>query len=147
MDSSLGFDLICQRRIPGKRSDDSTLLITNRQRVASRGLERVGLSEERIRQAEEEYAESIGHSSGKSINYPDRIYRQVRTYPLLVVHLLAIGAEGEDLRATEPTVAWSISFPKTDREETKVQYVVNTVWFQERYGGEDEDEDEAAGDD
>ena len=143
VDSSLGFDLICQRRIPGERSDDGMLLITNKQRVASRGLERVGLSEEQIRQAEEKYAESIGPSRREPINYPDRIYRQVRTYPLLVVHLLAIGAEGEDLRATEPTVAWSISFPRTDREETKVEYVVNTVWFEERYG----DEDEAAGDD
>ncbi len=145
IDSSLGFDLICQRRRQGQRSDDGTLLITNKQRVASRGLERVGLSKEQIRQAEEEYAETIGPSPREPINYPDWIYRQVRTYPLLVVHLLAIGAEGEDLTATEPTVAWSISFPRTDREEIKVQYVVNTVWFEERYG--DEDEDEAAGDD
>ena len=145
MDSSLGFDLICQRRSPGERSDDGTLLITNKQRVASRGLERVGLSEEQIRQAEEEYAKSIGLSPRESINYPDRIYRQVRTCPLLVVHPLAIGAEGKDLSETKPVVAWSISFPKTDREETKVEYMVNTVWFEERYG--DEDEDEAAGDD
>ena len=148
MDSSLGFDLVCQRRSPGRRSDEGTLLITNRQRVASRGLERVGLSEEQIRLAEQEYAEGIDRSPGEPINYPDRIYRQVRKYPLLVVHLLAISADEDDetdLSATEPTVAWSISFPRTEREETKVVYDVNTVWFKERY--RDEDEDEAAGDD
>ena len=147
VDSSLGFDLICQRRSEGRRSDDRTLLITNKQRVASRGLERVGLSEEQIRQAEEEHAKGkgIGRSPREPINYPDRIYRQVRTYPLLVVHLLAIGADDKDLSKTKPVVAWSISFPRTEREETKVQYVVNTVWFEERY--RDEDEDEAAGDD
>lgn len=145
VDSSLGFDLVCQRRSPGRRSDEGTLLITNKQRVASRGLERVGLSEERMRRAEEEYAESIGRSPPEPINYPDRIYRQVRIYPLLVVHLLAIGTEGEDLSETKPVVAWSISFPRTDQEEAKVEYDVNTVWFKERY--RDEDEDEAAGDD
>ncbi len=148
VDSSLGFDLVCQRRSPGRRSDEGTLLITNRQRVASRGLERVGLSEEQIRLAEQEYAKGIDRSPGEPINYPDRIYRQARKYPLLVVHLLAIGADEDDetdLSATEPTVAWSISFPRTEREETKVVYDVNTVWFKERY--RDEDEDEAAGDD
>ena len=145
VDSSLGFDLICQRRSEGRRSDEGTLLITNKQRVASRGLERVGLSEEQIRQAEEEYTESPDRLPREPINYPDRIYRQVRTYPLLVVHLLAIGTEDEDLSKTKPVVAWSISFPRTDREETKVAYMVNPVWFEERYG--DEDEDEAAGDD
>ena len=147
VDNSLGFKLICQRRSPGKRSDAQTLLITNRQRVASRGVEQVGLTKDQIDKAKEGYAKGRGltPSGSININYPDRIFRYVRNRPLLIVHLLAIGAEDQDLSATEPVVAWSISFPTTEHEENKAEYVVNTTWFSERYS--DEQEEEAEGDD
>ena len=144
VDRSLGFDLYCQRRTEGKRSDVRTLLITNKQRVASRGIEKVGLRVEQIQKAEADYREEEGLSNEEHINYADRIYRKVRTKPLLIVHLLAIGPEREDLSETKPVVAWSISFPETGQDEEKVEYVVNTIWFRERY--EDEYEDEVAGD-
>ena len=107
--------------------------------MASRGIERFGLGEDQIEKVEADYKERE-----KKTNYPDRIYRKVRTKPLLIVHLLAIGSEHEDLSATKPVVAWSISFPETGQDEEKVEYMVNTTWFREHY--EDEDEDEAAGD-
>ena len=135
-DSSLGFRLICQRRAAGPRSDDVTLMVTSRQRVSSRGIERTGLTETEVRCAEEEYRRRYP----KRRNYPDWIYREVRTRPLLVVHMLAIGEAGHDLSADRPVVAWSISFPTTRREETRVEYVVNTTWYQEHYGDEDDDE-------
>ena len=144
VDDSLGFRLLCQRRAPGQRSDAKTLLITNKQRVSSRGVEKTGLADDAIRKAEANYRATEGNV-GTRANYPDRIYREVREKPLLIVHLLAIGKVGEDLSLTEPAVAWSISFPTTRREEEKVEYVVNTTWFRERYG--DEDEEEAGGDD
>ena len=144
VDSSLGFEVICQRRASGSRSDDATLMVTSRQRVSSRGTERIGLTEEGARDAEEDYDRRHPASKGRA-NYPDHIYRSVRTRPLLVVHLLAIGKMGEDLSLERPVVAWSISFPTTRREETRVEYVVNTTWYQEHYG--DEGEGEAAGDD
>ena len=140
VDRSLGFDLYCQRRTEGKRRDERTLFITKKQRVASRGMEKVGLRVEQIQKAEADYREKK-----KKTNYPDLIYRKVRTKPLLIVHLLAIGSEHEDLSATKPVVAWSISFPETGQYEEKVEYVVNTTWFREHY--EDEYEDEVAGDD
>lgn len=136
IDSSLGFDLICQRRAAGSRSDDATLMVTSRQRVSSRGVERIGLTDEEARSAEEEYHQQYPNRR----NYPDWIYRRVRTKPLLVVHLLAIGKKEEDLSKERPVVAWSISFPKTLQEERKVEYVVNTTWYQEHYGDEDDDE-------
>ena len=43
-------------------------------------------------------------------------------------------------------VAWSISFPSTRLEEERVEYVVNTTWYQEHYG-DDEDDDEDVADD
>ncbi len=140
VDSSLGFDLICQRRTAGSHSDDATLIVTNKQRVSSRGIAKTGLTDEEARNAEERYNRE--HPSTKErANYPDWIYGAVRTRPLLVVHLLAIGKAGEDLSGGKPVVAWSISFPATNREEKKVEYVVNTTWHREHYPDEDRDED------
>ena len=144
-DSSLGFPLICQRRAPGRRSDDRMLMVTSRQRVSSRGIERTGLTDDEAHRVEEDYDSRNPSPGGGRANYPDWIYRKVRTRPLLVVHLLAIGEAGDDLSRKKPVVAWSISFPSTRREEERVEYVVNTTWFRERYLDEDDDED--AGDD
>lgn len=141
-DDSLGFPLVCQRRAPGSRSDAATLMITNKQRVSSRGIARAGLAEAAAREAEKHYDEKEPRAGRK--NYPDRIYGPVRTRPLLVVHLLAIGRAGEPLIEADPVVAWSISFPPTTRKERTVQYVVNTTWHREQYP---EEIDEDAGDD
>ena len=138
---SLGFPLICQRRAHGDRSDARTLMITSRQRVSSRGVERTGLTDDEARRAEEYYDSKQGSRSGRRTNYPDWTYRNFRSRPLLVVHLLAIGKEGDDLRDQTPVAAWCISFPSTRREEERVEYVVNTTWYQEHYMDEDDDED------
>ena len=139
-DSSLGFPLICQRRAKGNRSDAATLMITNKQRVSSRGIARIGVDPEDARRAEEDYDAEKTTSTART-NYPDRIYGRVRARALLVIHLLAIGKADDDLREQRPVVAWSISFPKTAREEKKVEYVVNTTWHREHYQ-DDEDEDD-----
>ncbi len=137
VDHSLGFPLYCQRRRSGTRTDSRTLFITNKQRVSSRGIERVGLNEDQISACEGRYREL---HTGRTVNYPDRIYRAVRRRPLLVVHLLAIGFEDSDLSDQRPVVAWSISFPRSDRPRETVEYVVNTTWLKER--NEDEREDD-----
>ena len=144
VDSTMGFEMICQRRASGRRSDDRTLMITSRQRVSSRGIERTGLTREEVRTAEEDYDSRHPSAGGRRANYPDWIYRNVRRRPLLVVHMLAIGNEEDDLSGDTPVVAWSISFPTTVRQEEKVEYVVNTTWYREHYPDED---DEDAGDD
>ena len=87
----LGYRLVCQRRAPGSLSDGATLMVTNKRRVASRGVEKVGLTKAQVERAEEQYTQSNPNSK----NYPDRTYRNERTKPLLVIHLLAIGEEDE----------------------------------------------------
>lgn len=142
-DSSLGFQLICQRRAEGQRSNHATLWITNKQRVSTRGIARIGVDDEDARKAEDEY--DAKHSTTKKrANYPDRIYGRFRKRALFVVHLLAIGEEDDDLRGQEPVVAWSISFPETSREEEKVEYVVNTTWEREHYPEDDDEEEDVA---
>lgn len=149
-DSSLGITINCPRRSEGDRSrnDPSTLRVTNKQRVASRGVEKTGLTKLQIEEAERQYRERDNAKPTKdgSWNYPDRIYRAKRERPLLIVHLLAIGGKSDDLRNTEAVVAWSISFPGTAVEEKKVEYVVNTTWVRENFG-EELDEEEMGGDD
>lgn len=144
-DQSLGIPINCQRRMEGGKLSDNirtnTLPVTNKQRVASRGIEKTGLTEAQKNTAEQEYKCQHGKE-----NYPDNIYRKVRERPLLILHLLSIGQDGEDLSDQQPTVAWSISFPETKMEEKRVEYVVNTTWWKENYRDE-LDDDEMAGDD
>ena len=142
-----GFPLVCQRRAPGKRSDRTTLMVTNKQRVSSRGVTKVGLTAAQIQAAEREYDAGESSSRSGAANYPDRIYTRVRSKPLLVIHILAIGKQGDDLSKTAPVTAWSISFPETELAERTVEYVVNTTWFQEHYGDDDSDDDESGDDD
>ena len=147
VDDRLGFPLVCQRRAKGKRSDGSMLMVTSRQRVSSRGITKVGLTEAQAQAAENDYDKSREtRSDGGSTNYPDRIYTWARTKPLLIVHVLAIGEQGEDLSGTDPIAAWSISFPRTGHEEKKVAYVVNTTWYREYFGDDDTDDDESMSD-
>jgi hypothetical protein len=134
----LGWKVVCQRRTAGKRSDSDTLFVGNKQRVASRGIERIGLDEAKARKAEEDYRAEQSTPPGQEPNYPDRIYREIRERPLLIVHLLEMGLD-------QPVVAWSISFPKTSTPERTVEYVVNTTWMRENMGADAED-DELGGD-
>ena len=140
VDTRLGFPLVCQRRAPGKRSDNSMLMVTSKQRVSSRGITRVGLTDEEAQTAEKRY-DAQGSRSGGGTNYPDWIYGRARTKPLLVIHLLAIGRDDDDLSTTSPVAAWSISFPGTRLAETKVEYVVNTTWYREHFADDDSDDE------
>lgn len=139
-----GLSIICQRRVPGTDSDKSTVSFASKRRVASRGVEKVGLSDVQLEKAEAEWRalENSHGRTGKSIrNFPDRIYRKFRERPLLIIHLLAIGDSEEDLSGGTPVVAWSISFPKTSGTEKTVEYWVNEVWFRDHFGRDDWDED------
>jgi hypothetical protein len=146
-ESLLGFRIACQRRAPGNASNEVTLYITNKQRVASRGIEKTGLTIEQVKDAERKYRESLSADVQKAaaINYPDRVYRAERTNPLLIVHLLAIGKDGQNLSKERPVVAWSISFPATKMTEVLVEYIVNDTWMRENFR-EDVDEEEMNGD-
>jgi hypothetical protein len=141
--SSIGVPLRCQSRTAGTRSNANTLYITNKQRVASRGVERVGVPENDALEAEQQFREKEPPNSRGQWNYPDRIYRARRPRPLLIVHLLAVEellAVGKQRVDSEPVVAWSISFPETNQEERPVEYVVTTTWMRENLLGESDDE-------
>jgi hypothetical protein len=142
------FEIRCTERTAGRKSDASTLRITNKQRVASRGIEKTGLADEMIAEAESEYRAYRKKEGmiGEATNYPDWIYRKKRKYPLLIIHLLKILPEHRGPEYNKPVAAWGISFPKTSMEEKLVEYVVNTTWMRENYRF-DIDEEEMGGED
>nr|MDA3936754.1 hypothetical protein [Actinomycetota bacterium] len=86
-----------------------------------------------------------------STNYPDKIYREVRTRPLLLVHLLEVLPNENVPKAAKlpkvagPVVAWGISFPATAVHESRVEFLATTTWLRESYG-DDIDEEEMDGD-
>jgi hypothetical protein len=144
----LGIPIICQQRTAGPRSDENTLTIGSRQRVASRGVEKTGLSSMDIADAEREYREQLQRDNKPTegrLNYPDRIYRSKRPRPLLIVHLLQVFEDPDYTKRLHdiPVVAWSISFPRSERPEQRVEYIVTTTWMREHFRDElDEDESE-----
>jgi hypothetical protein len=145
-DNSTGLAINCQRRTAGRRSDRDTMRITDSQRVASRGVERTGLTALDIEHVEAEYRASHPRptTDTRTWNYPDHIYRERRPRPLLIIHLLRV--DDPQTKAPlhrEPVVAWSISFPATQHPEQRVEYVVNTTWLREQYRDELDDVDEA----
>ena len=151
VDDSLGIPINCQSRSAGNRSDSKTIRVTNKQRVSSKGVEKTGLTPEAIAYVEEQYRQKLQDAGtlpagSKSINYPDKIYREVREFPLLIVHLLRIQSEPDGEEHAKAIIAWSISFPRTEIEEKRVEYVVTTTWLRENEGY-DLDEDDMAGDD
>lgn len=123
------FPVIAQKRkiteYPVKGGNGIAL---NKRRVASRGLEKAGLSKKEVKLAESSY-------EGKNI--PDHAYRSVRGRPLLMLHLLDCRLDNEPLPLFEYGIsAYGISFPGqagSRKPEKLVEYVVNTVWWKNEY--------------
>lgn len=89
IDNSLGIRINRQRRSEGKRSDSKTLLVTSKQRVASRGVEQTGLTPAEVEEAQRAYREDPRNRvrmelGSEQISYPDYIYRKLRRRPLLI---------------------------------------------------------------
>lgn len=146
--SILGVPINCQTRGEAKTPDMTAIALSTRQRVASRGAERAGLTETEIAQAERSYRKErgINDPSRRDVNYPDRIYRAVRKRPLLILHLIKVDpAPGSKSEVGDPVVAWSMSIPDSDTPEETVGYMVNTTWWREF--NVDTDGDELEGDD
>ena len=103
-------------------------------RVASRGDEKIGLTHAQISAAEE--------IAGRSNKKPSDIhYRSARNKPLLMLHALDLGFNGTKQLNTP---AFGISFPPGDYSEG-IEVIANPVWVDQLHGGifdaPDEEED------
>lgn len=126
----------CERRSPGSSTNKTSLVVGENNRLASRGVEKNGLTEEQAKLAEEKF-EADNPTRG---NCSDRYYRAERAKPLLVIHPVSLKF-GSGKRANnwssiygwdsldhhEEALGWSISFPKSSSPMHLVDYVFNEV--------------------
>lgn len=117
------------------------IALSQRGKVAGRGVERVGLTTREIENCIDiwEHSERM-KSSQKEVDrnkVPDSIFRIQGRNPLLVLHFLNIKEiKSENKSLGEPQIpetavptAWSLSFPKTKFVNDNVEYQVNSTWM------------------
>lgn len=129
-----------KRKITLNAATRSILVSGSSRRVGSRGIEREGLTVDRVRAIEEAYSVRTG---GKSI--PDKEFRIHRERPLLLVHLTAPFYREEPYGTNgEPLVALGLSFPVFDDSmiAKRVKYKINLVDFRNMFALETDDEPE-----
>ena len=121
------FTLRNQIRAVGEGQPNGTAWRLTKDRVSSRGDEKIGLSDEQCRDAEK-----IARENNESGAVSDAHYRMVRNKPLLMIHSL----EPRDKPEGEKVAAFGISFPYGDYSTT-VEVVANQVWLRAMQGQED----------
>lgn len=123
--------------------DDSKIEFSRR-RVASRGDEKAGLDKQTINDIKTDYAPQA---------VPDRAYRihreKMKLPPLFMINFVDISYENKEggrLIKDKEVACFSLSFPgdsgAAKRPKKLVEYRVNTVWWEKRYGDEQNDEDD-----
>lgn len=152
----IGWPIAPARRSIGTDSLANGILSVSgsRARVASRGVEKIGVAPEDAARAEAAFLEDHSLERSGKTNFPDHIYRGVRQKPLLVLFTLSVQVPDETkhpeeykrLLPREPVIAFGISFPRSSRPDQKVEYVMNTTMLREVFGEEDTDEDQEAQD-
>lgn len=121
------FTLRNQIRAVGNGQPNGTAWRLTKDRVSSRGDEKIGLSDDDCREAER-----IAREDNESGAVSDAHYRMVRDKPLLMIHSL----EPRDKLEREKVAAFGISFPYGDYSTT-VEVVANQVWLRAMQGQED----------
>jgi len=146
--------ILCQERTVGSSlsSDPSVthpkippeekgFYISNKQRVAGKGIEIVGLTSGEITKAQELAKE-------QKVTIADNHYRLIRQRPLLMLHILNLilkpGENSDVIKIMDKVPAIGISFPGGNYD-VSVDYVVNKVWLnavqQESFDDPDEEDD------
>jgi hypothetical protein len=130
-------------RAQQRKIDDANLsgsgngvIIANR-RVGTPALEKAGLPPAVVDDVERRYKKVNGKQTVPGVEY-----RTIRERPLLMLHLLDVKDGNGESIFEDGTAAYGISFPGTPgakRPEKLVQYVVNTVWWNNMYSDTVED--------
>jgi hypothetical protein len=128
---------------------------SNRRRLSSPGIDRAGMSHAEIALAEERWKSLEEGNSSKSI--PDIAYRQVRTAPLLALHLVkpdlasgkitdqGVSVDSEILEGLESVfLGWGVSFPDLGANDhaIPVEYSVTEAWLRNQSDWEQEEDDD-----
>jgi hypothetical protein len=129
------FKLGAQERTAKDAKDDGWLLAGYR--LASRGDEKLGLTDEQIAEAHDVAAND---KNSKTKTPSDFHYRVVRNKPLLMIHVL----EPIDTKVVklvgQRIPAFGVSFPN-GLFGTEIEVVANRVWLEQMYGSLEDDPD------
>jgi hypothetical protein len=135
--------LLCQERTIGKKVpvDEEGYFISNKERVAGKGAESIGLSAEQKEEAEEQARKD-------NVTVSDKYYRSIRGRPLIMLHVLNLvrkpTKDSVPQKLIDYVPAIGIGFPGGNYTIT-VDYVVNKVWLnqvkQESFDSPDLEED------
>lgn len=117
--------------------DGKGIEVGSRRRMASQGIEKIGLTQDQIDLAEQD----MQQSTDKDL---DKAYRKRRSKPLLILFLARIGTkDGTTVYDLSPVYGISFPFIERDYVYEGEEYVVNTQWIRENFGiMENEEEDE-----
>lgn len=113
------YRLGAQERKSAKRNGDAWRM--SKDRVASRGDEKLGLTQQQKQEAEAKAGESNAPKPS------DFHFRLVRNKPLLMIHVI-----DPDPPNHQRVPAFGISFPAGDYE-TEIEIVANTIWVAQMY--------------
>ena len=149
-------------RYPGSDTSSECLVVGEKHRLASRGVEAKGLDKEQLQDAEDDFKNDHPDKDNPS----DRYYRRRREYPLLVIHpvLLKYTDKQRERREekgiyepeagkwpswdhSEEAYGWSISFPFTPKQTRPVEYVFNQIAIDNMRTDYEEDSDDDFEDD
>lgn len=125
------YQLNGQSRVVGDLQDKAWRL--NKDRVASRGDEKLGLNK-----VQQEEAEKLAASGENPVAPSDTHYREVRNKPLLMIHSLE---PHSDDRVQGSIAAFGVSFPP-GHYDTEIEVVANRVWLERMQGAPDDPDDE-----
>lgn len=149
-------------RYPGSDTSAECLVVGEKHRLASRGVEANGLSTEQIKKANDAFKSD--HPDKK--NTSDRYYRRYRDYPLLIIHPVLMkysdrqkqrlveekgvasprASNWNDWDHSEEAYGWSISFPYTSKQTKPVNYVFNQIAINDMRADYEEESDDDYGD-
>lgn len=149
-------------RYPGSDTSADCLVVGEKHRLASRGVEAKGLDEDQIMDAKEDFKNDHPDKDNPS----DRYFRRRRKYPLLVIHPVLIqytdkqrqrraekgilepeAGKWETWDHAEEAIGWSISFPYTSKQARPVEYVFNQIAIDNLRTDYEEDSDDDLEDD
>lgn len=130
------FTLKNQERSLGLGQPIGTAWKLNKHRVASRGDEKLGLSEPQLDKAKE-----LATTANGVCELSDLHYRQARKRPLLMLHSLEPINQSNDKPEIGSVAAWGLSFPDGDKSKT-VSVIANRIWLKLMQGHEDNPDEE-----
>jgi hypothetical protein len=126
------YSLRNQERIVGEGQPEGSIWKLNKDRVASRGDEKLGLTDPQ-KDAAAVRAES--KEDGGAVS--DTHYREIRNKPLLMLH--SLGPKSKEVKG--PIAAFGMSFP-FEKDIPTIDVVVNRIWLRQMQGTDDNPDDE-----